>query len=269
MANVKVDDTSPTNSTAIQLSDVSLTFPKSSTPVIANLDLQINSGEFLAIIGPSGCGKTTLLRLLHGLLKPSSGQLLAGQEPITKPNRSRGFVFQSDCLMPWRRIIDNIGFPLELAGMKRKHARETASEMLDLIGLQDAADKFPPQLSGGMRQRINLARALAIAPSTLLMDEPFAALDAQTREILQAELLNIWARDRKTVIFVTHQLDEAVYLADRVVVLQPHPGRLRSIVPINIPRPRDLDIKRTADFADTVDQLWELIKSNVLSEKLV
>jgi ABC-type nitrate/sulfonate/bicarbonate transport system, ATPase component len=178
-------------------------------------------------------------------------------------------VFQSDCLLPWRRIVDNVGFPLELAGTKRDEAREKARAMLDLIGLGGTVDKYPSQLSGGMRQRVNLARALTVDPEVLLMDEPFAALDAQTREILQTELLTIWARDRKTVVFVTHQLDEAVYLADRVVVLQPHPGRVRAIVPIDLPRPRSLDIKRTAEFAEIVEKLWELIKSDVLAERLI
>jgi NitT/TauT family transport system ATP-binding protein len=254
---------------ALQLQDVTLAFPGLRTPVIEGLDLQVRRGEFLAVVGPSGCGKTTLLRLVHGLLRPTSGLITAGTEHVTKPSRHRGFVFQSDCLLPWRRVIDNVGFPLEIAGSKRREARERARQMLELIGLGDTAEKFPIQLSGGMRQRINLARALAADPDMLLMDEPFAALDAQTREILQAELLTIWARARKTVIFVTHQLDEAVYLADRVVVLQPHPGRVRAIVPITLPRPRSLDLKRTAEFADLVEQLWNLIKSDVLAEQRV
>lgn len=261
--------TAPDEGSAIELQGVTLTFPGIDRPVIEGLDLQVRRGEFLAVIGPSGCGKTTLLRLIHGLLRPSAGLITAGTEHITKPNRHRGFVFQSDCLMPWRRIVDNVGFPLELAGMKRAQARDKAREMLELIGLGDTASKFPTQLSGGMRQRVNLARALAVDPDVLLMDEPFAALDAQTREILQSELLTIWARDRKTVVFVTHQLDEAAYLADRVVVLQPHPGRVRAIVPVDLPRPRNLDVKRTAVFADLVETLWNLIKSDVLSEQRI
>jgi NitT/TauT family transport system ATP-binding protein len=254
---------------SIQLHGVELTFPGQPRPVISGLDLEVRSGEFLAVVGPSGSGKTTLLRLVHGLIRPSAGLITDGNKHVTKPSPTRGFVFQSDCLLPWRRIIDNVGFPLEVAGMKRSQARERARELLDLIGLADAADKFPSQLSGGMRQRVNLARALAADPDVLLMDEPFAALDAQTREILQSELLTLWARDRKTVIFVTHQLDEAVYLADRVVVLQPNPGKVRATVPITLPRPRQLDVKRTAEFTDLVGQLWDLIKSDVLAEKLI
>jgi len=259
----------PSDRAGIQLSSIRYTFPGQAAPVIDGLDLRIEPGEFLAVIGPSGCGKTTLLRLVHGLLHPDSGVVTMGDGDITRPTRDRGFVFQSDCLLPWRRVVDNVGFPLELAGVKRPEAREKAREMLAFIGLGDTADKYPGQLSGGMRQRVNIARALVADPEVLLMDEPFAALDAQTREVLQTELLDIWARERKTVIFVTHQLDEAVYLADRVVVLLPHPGRVGEIVPIDLPRPRSLDVKRTAEFAAIVERLWSLIKSDVLAEKLV
>lgn len=257
------------SSSVIELKDVAYTFPGQAEPVISGLDLHIEPGEFVAVIGPSGCGKTTMLRLVHGLLHPDSGNVQVGGMPINRPTRERGFVFQSDCLLPWRRIVDNVGFPLELAGEKREQARAKARDMLEFIGLENTADKYPSQLSGGMRQRVNLARALVVSPDVLLMDEPFAALDAQTREVLQTELLTIWAREKKTVIFVTHQLDEAVYLADRVIVLQPHPGRVRAVVPINLPRPRSLDIKRTAEFATIVEELWSLIKSDVLAEKLV
>ncbi|HEY9470962.1 MAG TPA: ABC transporter ATP-binding protein [Propionibacteriaceae bacterium] len=269
MSQATLPETGDDVRSVIRMSDIVFTFPGQEQPVISGLDLEIEPGEFVAVIGPSGCGKTTLLRIIHGLLRPDSGLVTMGNEHITKPTRNRGFVFQSDCLLPWRRIVDNVGFPLELAGTKRDEAREKARAMLDLIGLGGTVDKYPSQLSGGMRQRVNLARALTVDPEVLLMDEPFAALDAQTREILQTELLTIWARDRKTVVFVTHQLDEAVYLADRVVVLQPHPGRVRAIVPIDLPRPRSLDIKRTAEFAEIVEKLWELIKSDVLAERLI
>jgi NitT/TauT family transport system ATP-binding protein len=268
MSNTTGEGSAETGTPGIELHDLSLTFPGQPNPVIDGLDLHVRGGEFLAVVGPSGCGKTTLLRLIHGLVRPSSGLITAGTEHVTQPSRRRGFVFQSDCLLPWRRIVDNVGFPLELSGTRRHQARDKAREMLALTGIEDTADKFPSQLSGGMRQRVNLARALAVDPDVLLMDEPFAALDAQTREILQAELLKIWARDRKTVVFVTHQLDEAVYLANRVVVLQPHPGRVRAIVPIDLPQPRSLDVKRTAQFTDLVEQLWNLIKSDVLSEQM-
>ncbi|SFQ02692.1 ABC transporter ATP-binding protein [Amycolatopsis rubida] len=263
------DRADPADPVALRLAGVSLTFPGRDEPVVDGLDLDVRTGEFLAVIGPSGSGKTTLLRLAHGLLRPDRGLITAGAEHIVKPSTSRGFVFQSDCLLPWRRIVDNVAFPLELAGAARAAARTKAMELLELTGLAASANQYPAQLSGGMRQRVNLARALAIDPEVLLMDEPFAALDAQTREVLQTELLTIWARDRKTVLFVTHQLDEAVFLADRVVVLQPNPGRVREIVPIALPRPRALEIKRTAEFNGLVDRLWHLIKSDVLAEQLI
>lgn len=253
----------------IELRSIGYTFPGQDAPVIEGLDLTIEPGEFIAVVGPSGCGKTTLLRLIHGLIHADEGEVAQGDGAITRPTRDRGFVFQSDCLLPWRRVMDNVGFPLELAGVSRADARVKAREMLEFIGLGHTAEKYPGQLSGGMRQRVNIARALVADPQVLLMDEPFAALDAQTREVLQTELLDIWARDRKTVVFVTHQLDEAAYLADRVVVLLPHPGRVGEIVPVNLPRPRSLDIKRTAEFAAIVEHLWSLIKTDVLAEKLV
>ncbi|MGF3056471.1 ABC transporter ATP-binding protein [Microbacterium sp. YY-01] len=270
MENVRRRETPvPSGGAGINLDDIRYTFPGQEDPVIDGLTLQIEPGEFIAVIGPSGCGKTTLLRLIHGLLPPDAGIVSMDGSQITRPSRRRGFVFQSDCLLPWRRIIDNVAFPLQLAKEPKDAARARAQEMLDRIGLGHTANKFPSQLSGGMRQRVNIARALAVSPDVLLMDEPFAALDAQTREVLQTELLRIWAQEKKTVVFVTHQLDEAVYLADRVVVLLPHPGRVGEVVPINLPRPRELDIKRTAEFTEIVEHLWGLIKTDVLAEAVV
>jgi len=257
------------HSAGIELNSIRYTFPGQAAPVIDGLDLKIEPGEFIAVIGPSGCGKTTLLRLIHGLLHVDAGEVRMHDRPVRKPTRDRAMVFQADCLLPWRRIVDNVGYPLELAGVSRAQSRTKARDMLDFIGLGGTADKYPGQLSGGMRQRVNIARALVADPEVLLMDEPFAALDAQTREVLQTELLDIWARDRKTVIFITHQLDEAAYLADRVVVLLPHPGRVGEVVPIDLPRPRSLDVKHTAEFADIVEHLWSLIKTDVLAEKLI
>jgi NitT/TauT family transport system ATP-binding protein len=251
----------------IELRDVELRFPGRTAPILSAVDLTLTPGEFVTVVGPSGCGKTTLLRLVHGLLQPTSGSVLEDGLPVQGPSTRRGFVFQSDRLLPWRTVIDNVGFPLELAGTPRARARESAAELLSLTGLGDCAGRYPGQLSGGMRQRVNVARALAIDPDLLLMDEPFAALDAQTREVLQAELLSIWAKRKKTVLFVTHQLDEAVYLADRVVVLEA--GRIREIVPVDLPRPRTLDVKRTAEFAARVEHVWSLIKHAVLAERRV
>ncbi|WP_283133332.1 ABC transporter ATP-binding protein [Rhizohabitans arisaemae] len=253
----------------LELRDVGLEFPGKPEPVLSGVSLDLQAGEFVTVVGPSGCGKTTMLRLVHGLLSPTAGEVLADGEPVRGPSTRRGFVFQNDRLLPWRTVIDNVGFPLELQGVPRAKAREKARELLTLTGMGDSESRYPGQLSGGMRQRVNLARALSLDPDLLLMDEPFAALDAQTREVLQAELLSIWARRRKTILFVTHQLDEAIYLADRVVVLDPHPGRIREIIPVDLPRPRTLDVKRTAEFAASVEYVWNLIKHAILAERRV
>jgi NitT/TauT family transport system ATP-binding protein len=249
---------------ALEITGLSVRFPGQERPVLDGVDLRIGQGEFVTIVGASGSGKTTLLRAIHGLLPAESGQVKAGGLPVKGASRTRGFVFQADSLLPWRTVVDNVAYPLELRGVGRTERRAAAQELLELTGLAAAAEKFPRQISGGMRQRANLARALVGDPEILLMDEPFAALDAQTREILQAELLSIWARRQKTVVFVTHQLDEAVYLADRVVVLSANPGRVKQIVPVDLPRPRTLDVKYTAEFTETVNVLWQLIKDDVV-----
>jgi NitT/TauT family transport system ATP-binding protein len=252
------------NDAALEVKSLGVRFPGQDQAVLDGVDLRIEPGEFITIVGASGSGKTTLLRAVHGLLRASEGEVRAGGELVRGPSRTRGFVFQADSLLPWRTVIDNVAYPLELRGVGRGERRRAALELLELTGLAAAAEKFPRQISGGMRQRANLARALVGDPEILLMDEPFAALDAQTREILQAELLSIWGQRRKTVVFVTHQLDEAVYLADRVVVLSANPGRVKEIVPIDLPRPRTLDVKYTSEFAATVNVLWQLIKDDVV-----
>jgi NitT/TauT family transport system ATP-binding protein len=249
---------------SLEVGCLDVRFPGQDRAVLSGIDLRIERGEFVTVVGASGSGKTTLLRAVHGLLPAAAGVVRAGGEPVRGPSRSRGFVFQADSLLPWRTVIDNVAYPLELRGVGRRERRAAALELLELTGLAGAAEKFPRQISGGMRQRANLARALVADPEILLMDEPFAALDAQTREILQAELLSIWGQRKKTVVFVTHQLDEAVYLADRVVVLSANPGRVKQIVPIELPRPRTLDVKYTSEFAETVNVLWQLIKDDVV-----
>lgn len=254
---------------AIETRNLSVTFDAADQPVLDAIDLEVRAGEFIAIVGASGSGKTTLLRAIDGLVKPSSGAVYVRGTEVDRPGPDRAFVFQQDNLLPWRTIRDNVAFGLEIQGMAREERHRKAEEMLRLTGLTGVEDRFPAQLSGGMRQRVNVARAFAVNPDVLLMDEPFAALDAQTREVLQSELLSIWAREKKTVLFVTHQLDEAVYLADRVVVLSSNPGRIREIVPIELPRPRELDAKHTKEFSDLETHLWELIKGEVLSEKRI
>jgi NitT/TauT family transport system ATP-binding protein len=245
-----------------------VTFPQpggADKVVLDQVDLAVEQGEFVTIVGASGSGKTTLLRAIDGLQPTSGGQVVLDGRVVRGPGRERGFVFQNDCLLPWRTVQDNVAFGLEVQGTPSRAARERAVEMLALAGLAGCELQYPAELSGGMRQRVNLARALAIDPDVLLMDEPFGALDAQTKEVLQMELLKIWEKRQKTVLFVTHQLDEAVYLADRVVVLASHPGRIQAVVPVDLPRPRSLDVKRSPEFVAKVDQLWQLIKQEVMN----
>src|SRR5207302_1805924 len=212
-----------------------------------------------------GCGKTTLLRIVDGLTTPTRGEVWIDGQPVDGPGPNRGFVFQQDALFPWRTVLDNVIFGLEVQGRSKRESRARADGLLQLVGLSGFEQHFPHELSGGMRQRANLARALTIDPDVLLMDEPFAALDAQTREIMQSELLRIWRSNRKTVLFVTHQIDEAVYLADRVVVMTSRPGQIKATLDVDIPRPRDLSVKRTTEFLQIVDSIWHMIEEEVRS----
>jgi NitT/TauT family transport system ATP-binding protein len=231
--------------------------------VLQDINLSIDSGSFTSVVGPSGCGKTTFLRIVAGLEPATSGALQIDGQPLAGPDGKRGFVFQNDSLLPWRTVLANALIGPEVAGRVGEKERKRTLDLLKLVGLGGFEQYFPRQLSGGMRQRVNLARALAIDPEVLLMDEPFAALDAQTREIMQTELLRIWEQGRKTVLFVTHQIDEAVFLSDRVLVFARRPGRLQESVDIALPRPRELSIKRTPEFIAYVDHIWKLIEHDV------
>jgi NitT/TauT family transport system ATP-binding protein len=239
-----------------------------SKAVLQDISLVVETGRFVCIVGPSGSGKTSLLRLIDGLLKPTRGEVLIDGGVVAGPGPNRGFVFQSDRLLPWRTVVGNIAFSLEARGVPRRVARERAADLVRLTGLEGFEQYYPAQLSGGMRQRVNLARALAPNPQILLMDEPFAALDAQTREIMQLELTTIWS-GRQTVVFVTHQLDEAAYLADRVVVLSTRPGRVRGVIDVPLPRPRPLDIKRSAEFSELVGRLWLLVRDEMMAARRI
>jgi len=230
--------------------------------VLSDISLSFEQGRFVSLLGPSGCGKTTLLRIIGGLDTADSGEVLIDGRRISAPGRNRGFVFQKDNLLPWRTVRENVVFGPELAHAS-KGERASTSALIKLVGLQGFENYYPRQLSGGMRQRVNLARALAINPDVLLMDEPFSALDAQTREIMQTELLRIWESGRKTVLFVTHQIDEAVYLSDFIVVLGRRPGRVQKLIRIDLPRPRPLGMKRSAEFVRYVDEIWTLIEHDV------
>jgi NitT/TauT family transport system ATP-binding protein len=230
---------------------------------LQDINLAVERGEFIALVGPSGCGKTTFLRIVAGLEPASLGEVTLDGRAVRSPGGDRGFVFQSDNLLPWRTVFANAIIGREVAGHVGPAERQRTMELLKLVGLEGFERYHPRQLSGGMRQRVNLARALAIDPEVLLMDEPFSSLDAQTREIMQTELMRIWEDGRKTVLFVTHQIDEAVFLADRVLVFARRPGRLRESVAIELPRPRALAIKRTAEFVRYVDHIWRLIEDDV------
>lgn len=224
----------------LRISSVSKVFESEAGAVEAlrNISLDVFDKEFLCFIGPSGCGKTTLLRIVAGLDQPTSGEVLLDGRVIKSPDPERGMVFQEYSLFPWRTIIDNIAFGLEIKGISKDGRYEIARKYLKMVGLQAFEHSYPYELSGGMRQRVAIVRALANDPKVLLMDEPFGSVDAQTRNLLQGELLRIWEEERKTVLFITHSIDEAVYLADRVVVLSARPGHIREILEIDLVRPR-------------------------------
>src|SRR5438552_9045873 len=245
----------------LQVRDLGMTF--GALHALQGIELAIERGQFISVVGPSGCGKTTFLRIVAGLEAASSGEVLLDGRAVHRPGGDRGFVFQTDNLLPWRTVFSNAIIGREIAGRVGAAERKRTMELLKLVGLEGFEGYHPRQLSGGMRQRVNLARALAIDPEILLMDEPFSALDAQTREIMQTELMRIWDAGRKTVLFVTHQIDEAVFLADRVLVFARRPGRLQESVRIELPRPRALGIKRTPEFVAYVDHIWRQIEDDV------
>jgi NitT/TauT family transport system ATP-binding protein len=245
----------------LQVSHLGKTFGE--LTALQDINLGIERGEFISVVGPSGCGKTTFLRIVAGLERATAGEVLLDGRAVRGPGTDRGFVFQTDSLLPWRTVFANAIIGREVAGQVGPAERRRTMELLKLVGLEGFENYHPRQLSGGMRQRVNLARALAIDPEILLMDEPFSSLDAQTREIMQTELMRIWEEGRKTVLFVTHQIDEAVFLSDRVLVFARRPGRLLESVAIELARPRPLAIKRTAEFVRYVDHIWRLIEDDV------
>ena len=246
-----------------ELSKVFSSRGKMSVEALRGINLSVREGEFVSIVGASGSGKSTLLRIVDGLDQATGGVVLVDGRPVSGPGRDRAMVFQQDSLLPWRTVIDNVAYGLLLSGKARSEAWPIAQRFIDLSGLRGFERHYPHQLSGGMRQRVNVARALAVDPKILLLDEPFAALDAQTREIMQSELLKIWQAQQKTVLFITHQIDEAVFLSDRVIVFSARPGTVRDEVEIPFPRPRDLSIKRTEAFGRIVDRVWRHIENEV------
>ncbi|MDR1920997.1 MAG: ABC transporter ATP-binding protein [Candidatus Adiutrix sp.] len=233
--------------------------------VLENFDLDVNEGEFMSLLGPSGCGKSTFLNILAGLDKYDGGEILVDDEPLKEINFNRGIVFQSYALLPWRTVIKNLEIGLEIRHIDKKERRRIAGHYLNLVGLSAFENQYPHQLSGGMRQRVAIARVLAYQPDLLLMDEPFAALDAQTRENLQIELLRIWEADKKTILFVTHSIDEAILLSDRVAFMTSQPGHIKEIINIDLPRPRTEDIRNSVEFANIRKNLWGLLQDEVMS----
>jgi NitT/TauT family transport system ATP-binding protein len=226
------------------------------------IDLEIADNEFITLVGRSGCGKSTLLRVIAGLLRPTAGEVRIDGAPVTAPRRDVGFMFQKSALLPWRSVIENVMLPVEILGLDGRSHRRRAEMLLALVGLEGFEGRRPHELSGGMQQRVSLCRALVHDPSVLLMDEPFAALDALTREDLSAELQRIWSEDRKTIVFVTHSIQEAVLLADRIVVMSPRPGRVARILSVDAPRPRSLGTHTGAGALDEVGaELHDLLFS--------
>jgi NitT/TauT family transport system ATP-binding protein len=222
---------------------------------LSNVSLEITRGEFVTVVGPSGCGKTTLLKILAGILKKSSGTILVNGNPINAPSRQLGVVFQEPLLLPWRNILQNIMVPVEIQGRDRAKFGSSAQQLLSLVGLEGFEQKYPRELSGGMQQRVGIARALIHDPDLLLMDEPFGALDAMTREQMNLELMDIWSEKKKTVLLITHSIAEAVFLADRIVVMSPRPGRIAEIIVVDLPRPRHLEIINTDAFGAYVKRV--------------
>lgn len=252
----------------IQARNITLVFsPKNREPVTALSDfsLEVGKGEFVSIVGPSGCGKSSFLNILLGLIKPDSGEIQLNGARITGPGQERAMVFQEFGLLPWRTVTANVELGLELKGIAPAQRAERATELIKLVGLKDFASHYPHELSGGMKQRVGLARALATEPEVLLMDEPFAALDAQTRDLMQMELLQIWEHTKKTVLFVTHSIEEAAYLSDRVIVMSARPGRTKDILKIDLPRPRDYEMRLTPEFNEIKLRIWEVLKEELTS----
>ncbi|OAD84332.1 ABC transporter ATP-binding protein [Comamonas thiooxydans] len=236
---------------------------KQQIAALQDFNLDIREGEFFTLLGPSGCGKSTFLNVLAGLARKSGGSISIDAQPASGINREQGVVFQGYALFPWRTVLQNIEVGLEIRKISKRERRETAEQFLHLVGLAGFGQRYPHELSGGMRQRVAIARSLAYSPSLLLMDEPFAALDAQTREILQSELLRIWEQHKTTIVFITHSLDEAIYLSDRIAVMTHRPGRIKSVLDIALPRPRPAEIRHAPAFVQLREQAWDVLRDEV------
>ena len=256
----------------IEYRDIARTFTTRRGTVVAceGVNLTVNQGEFLAIVGPSGCGKSTLLNMAAGLLPPSAGKVFYRGTPVPEPNTRVGYMTQRDTLLPWRTVEDNVAIALEVRGLGRTERLKVAHEWIRRVGLKGFETAHPGQLSGGMRRRVSMARTLAYEPETILMDEPFGALDAQLRLVMHDELLKLWAATRTTMVFVTHDLTEAITLADRVAVFSARPGRIRAIETVDLPRPRDVfRIRFDPHFGELHDRLWSYLEESVRNDVMV
>lgn len=256
----------------IEVRHVAKTFRRrgsdASVHALSDVSLSINAGEFICLLGPSGCGKTTLLRMMNGLIEPDAGEVLIDGEGPPIPGPKAGFVFQSFRLLPWATVAENVQFPLKIQGVAPAIRREKSQKFIQMVGLAGFERSYPHELSGGMQQRVGLARALAIEPQILLMDEPFAALDAQTREFMQIELSRIWEDARIAVVFVTHSLDEALFLADRIVLMRPRPGQVDEIHDVPLPRPRwEYDFRARPEYVQLRAHLWDRIREMVGAQR--
>ena len=223
------------------------------------VDLDIRENEFVSVVGPSGCGKSTLLNIIAGLEEPTSGKVYVKGKEVVGTGKERGVIFQQYALFPWLTVKKNVKFGLKLQGIKEAELSEIAEKYIRLVGLEEFSESYPKELSGGMKQRVAIARAYAVNPEILLMDEPFGALDAQTRTQLQTELLNTWEQERKTCFFITHDVEEAIILSQRVVIMSARPGRVKEVIPVNIPYPRTQETKMTKEFLDLKVRIWGLV----------
>lgn len=251
---------------AVNVEGISMIFGDRSqtNQVLDAVNFQIKPGELACLLGPSGCGKSTLLNIIAGFIRPTAGYVMVDQQPVTKPGADRGFVFQQYSLLPWKTTFQNVELGLKIKGVPKAEREDIVGEYLNLVGLAKYRNAYPNQLSGGMKQRASIIRALVNSPSVLLMDEPFAALDAQTRHMMQELLLNVWQTLKTTIVFVTHDIEEAIFLADRIFVMGVQPGRIKAELAVTLPRPRHLDDMLTPDFTQTSRQVFDLIREETL-----
>jgi NitT/TauT family transport system ATP-binding protein len=253
----------------LEVRDLSKSFSRDGKTVeaIADFSLAVNEGEFVSIVGPSGCGKSTFLHIVGGFETAGGGTIKLHGKAVAAPGPDRGMMFQEFSLYPWRSVFGNVVWPLEVQGYPKGEREQIAEKFLRKVGLLHFRDHYPAELSGGMKQRVALARVLAFDPNVLLMDEPFGALDAQTRELMQEELQAIWQENKKTVLFITHDIEEAIYLGDRVIVFTARPGRIKEEVRIDLPRPRGIEVKKTAAYMDYRNRVWDLLRDEVLKAR--